>query len=167
MTDSDTPQARCACRMLFKEDYVCVTSQVLETRLDFHFTSQESALLTLRLTRGPAAGTELVVQAPAQILGRTRVPRQLQIKDPNVSERHAQIAWDGKTWTVRDLGSSNGTTLNGRALERQGEGRPVLGRPALQGRHTGLASAALTLRNMYICRRCVPASQWRRHWLWG
>ncbi|KAL6772006.1 hypothetical protein ACKKBG_A28620 [Auxenochlorella protothecoides x Auxenochlorella symbiontica] len=88
-------------------------------------TPQESALLTLRLTRGPAAGTELVVQAPAQILGRTRVPRQLQIKDPNVSERHAQIAWDGKTWTVRDLGSSNGTTLNGRALERQGDACPL------------------------------------------
>lgn len=81
---------------------------------------QESALLTLRLTRGPAAGTELVVQAPSQILGRTRVPRQLQIKDPNVSERHAQIAWEGDCWTIRDLGSSNGTTLNGRSLDRQG-----------------------------------------------
>ncbi|KAK2080554.1 hypothetical protein QBZ16_000407 [Prototheca wickerhamii] len=75
--------------------------------------TQSSAqdLLTLRITKGPAAGSELVAQGERQILGRTRVARQLQIKDPNVSERHAEIFWDGKAWNVRDLGSSNGTEI--------------------------------------------------------
>lgn len=65
-------------------------------------------------------GAELVAKPPAQIIGRTRAARQLQIKDPNVSERHAELAWRDGAWRLRDLGSSNGTCVNGAELPRQG-----------------------------------------------
>ncbi len=40
------------------------------------------------------------------------------VDDPNVSRRHVEIRPDGDTWTLRDLGSTNGTELNGRRVER-------------------------------------------------
>lgn len=38
------------------------------------------------------------------------------IPDPSVSGRHAQIAHDGVDWLLTDLGSTNGTWLNGARL---------------------------------------------------
>jgi pSer/pThr/pTyr-binding forkhead associated (FHA) protein len=35
-----------------------------------------------------------------------------------VSRRHAQVEWDGEQYLLRDLGSRNGTALNGRRIER-------------------------------------------------
>jgi hypothetical protein len=35
------------------------------------------------------------------------------IQDPRVSKRHAQLRWSGEGWTVDDLGSKNGTAVNG------------------------------------------------------
>ncbi|KAK9812863.1 hypothetical protein WJX72_004858 [[Myrmecia] bisecta] len=52
-------------------------------------------------------------------VGRTRVSK-LHIKDPSVSERHARISWNGEAWEVEDLGSSNGTLVNGSKLEGGG-----------------------------------------------
>jgi FHA domain len=37
--------------------------------------------------------------------------------DPYVSRRHAEIVWMGAGWGVRDLGSTNGTRLNGATVE--------------------------------------------------
>ncbi len=34
-----------------------------------------------------------------------------------ISRRHAQIEWDGERYLLRDLGSRNGTVLNGRRIE--------------------------------------------------
>jgi hypothetical protein len=34
----------------------------------------------------------------------------------NASRDHARLEWNGERWTVRDLGSTNGTLLNGRRL---------------------------------------------------
>lgn len=33
--------------------------------------------------------------------------------DPYVSGRHAQLTWDGSAWWIEDLGSSNGTHIDG------------------------------------------------------
>jgi hypothetical protein len=38
----------------------------------------------------------------------------LALDDPRVSKRHARLAWTGSGWTLDDLGSKNGTTVNGR-----------------------------------------------------
>ena len=35
---------------------------------------------------------------------------------PMVSRRHAELAWAGGSWTIRDLGSSYGTYVDGRRV---------------------------------------------------
>ena len=42
---------------------------------------------------------------------------ELHLPNPNVSAEHALIWWDGDCWWLRDLGSRNGTSANGHALE--------------------------------------------------
>ena len=37
--------------------------------------------------------------------------------DPYISRRHAEIVWMGTAWGIRDLGSTNGTRVNGVPLE--------------------------------------------------
>ncbi len=39
----------------------------------------------------------------------------LVIEDPRVSKRHAEVRWTGASWAIEDLGSKNGTAVNGRA----------------------------------------------------
>lgn len=50
--------------------------------------------------------------APRTLIGRS-MQADLNIAGSWVSGEHAVIAWDGEGWRVRDLGSSNGTTLDG------------------------------------------------------
>jgi hypothetical protein len=38
---------------------------------------------------------------------------ELVIEDPRVSKRHARLRWCESGWTLEDLGSKNGTTVNG------------------------------------------------------
>jgi FHA domain len=42
----------------------------------------------------------------------------LQLNDNTVSGQHAAIEWQPEGWTVRDLGSSNGTQVNGRRIDQ-------------------------------------------------
>ena len=41
------------------------------------------------------------------------------VSDGNVSRRHAEIVQEGATYSVVDLGSTNGTELNGRRITRE------------------------------------------------
>lgn len=43
----------------------------------------------------------------------------IQIDDPMASRRHAMVRDDGKTWRIVDLGSQNGTWVNGQRVEDQ------------------------------------------------
>jgi len=56
------------------------------------------------------------VECPISI-GR-RSTNDLQIRDPSVSRQHARIVSKGKDFLVEDLGSQNGTLVNGRAVEK-------------------------------------------------
>ena len=51
----------------------------------------------------------------------TRIGRsadcQLQLEDSHVSTLHACIRWNGEAWEVRDLGSRNGSSLDGSPLQ--------------------------------------------------
>lgn len=53
--------------------------------------------------------------APRSLVGRAHASA-LPVSDPRVSAEHALVFWSGAAWEVRDLGSSNGTTLDGRKL---------------------------------------------------
>ncbi|MZE79308.1 FHA domain-containing protein, partial [Streptomyces sp. SID5475] len=49
------------------------------------------------------------------------------LEDARVSWRHATVRWDGHSWVVEDLGSTNGTYAGGRRVqqERIGPGAAV------------------------------------------
>ena len=51
------------------------------------------------------------------VLGRSR-DVDVQIEDPNVSRRHAEIVQEGSTYWLVDLGSTNGTEVDGRRVQR-------------------------------------------------
>jgi pSer/pThr/pTyr-binding forkhead associated (FHA) protein len=42
----------------------------------------------------------------------------IQLPDPQVSKRHAVIRVNGTVWTIEDLDSTNGTTVNGAGVKR-------------------------------------------------
>ena len=67
----------------------------------------------------------LPLERGALTLGRdeTRLP-----DDDRLSRKHAEIGWNGQKWTVRDLGSRNGTHVDGKRIEgaRVGEAPRVV-----------------------------------------
>ena len=52
------------------------------------------------------------------LIGRQVEAGGIAVLEPSVSRRHAQLTYDGTTWSVRDLGSANGTYLEDRLVER-------------------------------------------------
>ena len=50
-----------------------------------------------------------------QLIGRST--EALPITDPSVSRRHAEMTPDGTNWFIRDLESTNGTQVNGEAID--------------------------------------------------
>ena len=78
-------------------------------------------VLRLEVTAGPSAGA--VFARPGELLtvGRTSKSK-VHIKDAAVSEKHAALAWEGGRWVLRDVGSSNGTAVNGKRVQ---EGAPT------------------------------------------
>jgi pSer/pThr/pTyr-binding forkhead associated (FHA) protein len=53
---------------------------------------------------------------PELIIGRSATCG-LRIQDPHLSAQHAALRWGGSRWELKDLGSRNGTFLNGARLE--------------------------------------------------
>jgi hypothetical protein len=60
-------------------------------------------------------GRRLVVGPGGMTLGRSR-QCDVVLNDPNVSREHAEIRPRGGSWVLTDLGSTNGSRLNGRAV---------------------------------------------------
>jgi len=63
------------------------------------------------------AGRRRVLDKNRAVLGRSR-DVDVQIEDPNVSRRHAEVVQQGSTWWVVDLGSTNGVEVNGSRVQR-------------------------------------------------
>jgi hypothetical protein len=62
---------------------------------------------------------------PAESISVTRDPvvigrlstNDVVLSDPNVSRRHAELRRDGERWMLVDLGSTNGSVVNGKAVK--------------------------------------------------
>jgi hypothetical protein len=54
---------------------------------------------------------------PNIVIGRSK-ESDIRVSDPNVSRRHAEIRQEGASYWIVDLGSTNGISVNGRALKR-------------------------------------------------
>jgi pSer/pThr/pTyr-binding forkhead associated (FHA) protein len=81
------------------------------------------AILTLRALTGDLRGQEFSFHGPAHcVLGRSRSCQLRLPGDASVSRQHCLIELEGESAWVQDLGSLNGTHLNGEKIgQRQGE----------------------------------------------
>ena len=70
---------------------------------------------SLVIHAGAGAGSEHPVEGEV-ILGRDHSSADLVIQDPGVSRRHARVATDDAGIFLEDLGSSNGTYVNGQRV---------------------------------------------------
>jgi hypothetical protein len=61
-------------------------------------------------------GKRLIVGPTGATIGRSR-QCDVVVNDPNVSRQHAEIRPRGGSWVLTDLGSTNGSSLNGRRIE--------------------------------------------------
>lgn len=61
-------------------------------------------------------GRRLMVGPRGVTLGRSR-DCDILVEDANVSRHHAELRPRGGAWVISDLGSTNGTRLNGRAVQ--------------------------------------------------
>ncbi len=64
------------------------------------------------------AGRKQEVTEPRLVLGRSR-GCDVYVNDLNVSRRHAELRQEGATYWIVDLGSTNGTIVNGKRVERE------------------------------------------------
>jgi pSer/pThr/pTyr-binding forkhead associated (FHA) protein len=73
-----------------------------------------SALLVVK--RGPNAGSRFLLDADVTTAGR-HPESDIFLDDVTVSRRHAEFVREGNGFTVRDVGSLNGTYLNRERIE--------------------------------------------------
>ena len=84
--------------------------------------------MTVEVRQGPGGmpaaalvlgdGSRVAVGEDPVIIG--RAPEcDIELADATVSRRHAEVVRDGDAWFIRDLGSSNGTKVNGAGVVDQ------------------------------------------------
>jgi signal transduction histidine kinase len=66
--------------------------------------------------QGPDKGRRFELQDGENIIGRSS--SSVELGDRTISRNHARILPDGKSWILEDLGSANGTFLNGTRLTK-------------------------------------------------
>lgn len=76
----------------------------------------EQYVVKLLLVAGPDAGAGFAIDRERVIVGRgPGVDRAFE--DPSMSRQHAVIEYCGTGFRIRDLGSTNGTRVNGAAVQ--------------------------------------------------
>jgi pSer/pThr/pTyr-binding forkhead associated (FHA) protein len=74
-----------------------------------------AGLLVVR--RGPNAGSRFLLDAPVTTAGR-HPDSDIFLDDVTVSRRHAEFRREGNTFSVRDVGSLNGTYVNRERIDK-------------------------------------------------
>ena len=84
------------------------------------------------------AGRRFRLVEPVTVVGRSR-SCDVYVPDRRTSRRHAEVRWEGECSTLKDLGSTNGTFLNGQRIVG-----PEMVR---DGDEIGIGSAVFTFRD--------------------
>jgi pSer/pThr/pTyr-binding forkhead associated (FHA) protein len=94
-----------------------VFRETLENQLDLVAATPgpKTGKACLMLSTGEAAGTVFPLTQPLVIIGRA-ADAQVRINEHAISSEHALLEMDGATFTLRDLGSTNGTYVNGQRI---------------------------------------------------
>jgi pSer/pThr/pTyr-binding forkhead associated (FHA) protein len=71
--------------------------------------------VTVEETDGYSPGKRYVIIKPVTVIGRSK--SEILLDDPEVSRRHAAIEIYGEKVIIKDLGSTNGTFLNGLGIK--------------------------------------------------
>jgi hypothetical protein len=74
--------------------------------------------LALRFISGKFQGSEYALTDSGEMLVGRSGDVQIVLSEDMVSRRHARIAYDGHKITIEDLGSTNGTFVNGEKIKR-------------------------------------------------
>ena len=69
------------------------------------------------IIEGPSAGLELTIKQQETVIGRDE-QADFSINSPSVSRRHARIVQHNGQFYIEDLGSSNGTFVNGERVQQ-------------------------------------------------
>ncbi len=72
----------------------------------------------ITLRSGPNPGTVFTLEGEQFSIGRDS-SNEISINDSEVSRRHARLAFQGGKFVIEDLGSTNGTYVNGQRLTGQ------------------------------------------------
>ncbi|HEX2036627.1 MAG TPA: FHA domain-containing protein [Chloroflexota bacterium] len=73
------------------------------------------ALPAALLGQGPIAGERYVLNRPSMIIGRAE-DCDIRVHDPQASRRHAEVRRESWRYLLIDLGSRNGTLVNGELI---------------------------------------------------
>ena len=71
--------------------------------------------MKLHYLNGPKSGEVVVLTPPAVTLGR-ETDNDLSLLVEGISRYHAKIDFSDNVWTIRDLGSTNGTKIDGSVI---------------------------------------------------
>jgi pSer/pThr/pTyr-binding forkhead associated (FHA) protein len=100
----------------FSEDLLAELGSDLsrEEQLAIEALPNGNALLIVK--RGPNSGARFLLDQNVTTVGR-HPNADIFLDDVTVSRRHAEFIRDGKTFSVRDLASLNGTYFDGKRIE--------------------------------------------------
>ena len=74
-----------------------------------------AALAVLGYHAGPRAGEEIALRSPVLTIGQGS-QNDVVLADDSISTTHARLEYDAGAWRITDLGSTNGTYLEGARL---------------------------------------------------
>ncbi len=74
------------------------------------------------ITTGPQEGNTIPLLLNQLTVGRatSKANWEIALQDPSVSRPHARLNLENGHWHIRDLGSANGTMVNGKPIDGQG-----------------------------------------------
>jgi hypothetical protein len=103
-------------------------------------------------------GSEFLVPCRC-LIGRSGLAH-LRLSNRRVSSEHCLVFWENRAWCVRDLGSRNGSSINGRALA-PGQPRPLQIGDTLRLGGSDEVWALCDDEGPEPCAVCEPTGGWR------
>lgn len=73
---------------------------------------------TIKMVSGSMRGTEVPIRKPVVTLGRSS-EADIQVHDVLISRVHCKLEWEDGQWFLEDLGSTNGTWMVGRKVDKR------------------------------------------------